>query len=79
MKIFDFNVISLGKSLQLNRKKGETVWLQCDVNEHLRSTIEWRWNGRNVEETTLNNFLLTKDQSEKRKTKNEKLKRNFRF
>ena len=51
------------KVLQLTRKKGETVWLQCDVSEHLRSSIEWRWNGRNVQETLFNNFLLTKEQS----------------
>jgi hypothetical protein len=53
----------IGKVLQLTRKKGETVWLQCDVNEHLRSSIEWRWNGRNVQDTSYNNFLLTKEQS----------------
>ena len=53
----------LGKILQLSRKKGETVWLQCDVSEYLRSAIEWRWNGRNVQDTLFNNFLLTKEQS----------------
>ena len=53
----------IGKVLQLTRKKGETVWLQCDVSEHLRSSIEWRWNGRNVQDTLFNNFLLTKEQS----------------
>jgi hypothetical protein len=51
------------KILQLTRKKGETVWLQCDVNEHLRSSIEWRWNGRNIQDTLFNNFLLTKEQN----------------
>src|SRR5579871_5637964 len=51
------------KILQLTRKKGETVWLQCDVSEHLHSLIEWRWNGRNVQDTLFNNFLLTKEQS----------------
>jgi hypothetical protein len=55
--------VIVGKLLQLTRKKGETVWLQCDVTEHLRSSIEWRWNGRNIQETLFNNFLLTKDQS----------------
>ncbi len=53
----------VGKIVQLTRKKGETVWLQCDANEHLRSSIEWRWNGRNVQDTLFNNFLLTKEQS----------------
>jgi hypothetical protein len=58
----EFN-FSVGKILQLTRKKGETVWLQCDVSEHLRSFIEWRWNGRNIQDTLFNNFLLTKEQS----------------
>ncbi|CAF1214938.1 unnamed protein product [Adineta ricciae] len=49
------------KILQLTRKKGETVWLQCDVSEYLRSSIEWRWNGRNIQETLFNNYLLTKE------------------
>jgi len=53
----------VGKIVQLTRKKGETVWLQCDVNEHLRSSIEWRWNGQNIQDTLFNNFLLTKEQS----------------
>jgi len=51
------------KILELTRKKGETVWLQCDVNEHLRSSIEWRWNGQNIQDTLFNNFLLTKEQN----------------
>ena len=53
----------IGKILQLTRKKGETVWLQCDVSEYLRSSIEWRWNGRNIQETLFNNYLLTKEHS----------------
>jgi hypothetical protein len=57
------HIFCVGKILELTRKKGETVWLQCDVNEHLRSSIEWRWNGRNIQETLFNNFLLTKEQS----------------
>lgn len=56
-------ILFIGKILQLTRKKGETVWLQCDVSEYLRSSIEWRWNGRNVQETLFNNYLLTKEQS----------------
>jgi len=57
------NIWILDKILQLTRKKGETVWLQCDVEDYLRPFIEWRWNGKNIQDATLNNFLLTKDQS----------------
>lgn len=54
------------KILQFTRKKGETVWLPCEVNEHLRPSLEWRWNGRNVQDSTFNNFFLTKEQSKKK-------------
>lgn len=60
---FETIFVCVGKILQLTRKKGETVWLQCDVSEYLRSAIEWRWNGRNVQDTHFNNFLLTNEQS----------------